>query len=323
MIMKGNKNYFSFRNYHSFFRIGAMLLYCSFLAGVMPVMGQDTTAVEETEEVAEEAEEVKSFKSRASLTASQYPDGTIELKTLMRVKVDESYQGIPEAKVSFFLVTPEGEETLLGEATTAANGIATFNTKAEGLAADPEGYFNFISRFDGKNEINGSESDLRIHPARLVIEPMEEDSAYKIKAQAYTDSPEGPQPIVEATVSLYVRRMFSSLKIGEGTTDEEGFTEIDLPGDLPGDENGNLAITAMIEETENYGNLAATLNKSWGSAVTMEMKELPRALWSPTPPTWMVVAFFVLMGTVWVHYAIIIFKLFRIKADKGAQIHEA
>lgn len=278
-------------------------------AWVSYVSGQDTTS---TEEIAV-TEEVSTFKSRMSLTATQLADGSIELNALLRVKADESYQAVPDAKVVFLNVVPDGEERSLGGMATAINGKALLNVKTSGLPADADGYFSFIARYDGNDKIKASESDLRIHPAKLVAEAVEEDSTYLIRLQATADSPDGPVPIAEAIVSVYVKRMFTSLKVGEGATDAEGKVEIEFPNDLPGDQTANIMITAMIEESEEYGNLAVSMTKPWGYAVKLGEKELPRALWSPTPPTWMVVTFFILMVTVWGNYMIIVYKLFRIR----------
>ncbi|MBK9982302.1 MAG: hypothetical protein IPP15_07740 [Saprospiraceae bacterium] len=256
------------------------------------------------------------FKSKITLSANQLQEGSIELNSLLRVKVDNVYQGISNAKITFYNVKSDGEEKALGEKITAPNGKASLIFKAADLAADADGYFSFLARFDGNEKLTAGENDLRIHPAKLTIEPIEADSTYTIKIMATADSPEGPKPIADATVGLYVKRMFSSLKVGEGTTDEEGTVEIDFPNNLPGDADANVVITALIEESEDYGSLAASVTKPWGKSVANIETELPRALWSPHPPTWMVVTFFILMGTVWGNYLIIVYKLFRIRFKK-------
>ena len=266
---------------------------------------------------AQDGEEKKSFKSRSSLVATQFQDGTIELKDLVRVKVEDSYQGVPNAKVTFLQVFTDGEEKEIGSAETGSDGIATLRIIRDSLVSGEDGFFQLLARFDGKDEINGSESDLRIRPASLTLETVDEDSTYLIRVQVLADSADVSVPIVEAPVVVYVKRMFRPLKVGEGTTDESGNVEIEFPLDLPGDENGNLEITAMIEESETYGSLAATTSKTWGYVVAQDVEELPRALWSPNPPLWMFITFIILMVMVWGNYVIIIFKLFRIRSNKG------
>jgi hypothetical protein len=189
-----------------------------------------------------------------------------------------------------------------------------FKLPASKVVPDAEGYYSFIGRFDGDDQMTGSESDLRIYPATLEIQPVETDTGNQVALVATAKSGDTLQPLIGATVSVYVTRMFSRLKVGEGTTDETGAVQIEIPEDLPGDEHSILDIIALIEETDEYGTLSAAMTKPWGQPVSHEIKKAPRALWSPNPPSWMIVTFFILMGTVWGHYLVIVFQLFRVKA---------
>ena len=277
--------------------------------GIQPILAQDSTAV------AEEKGD-GTIKTKMSLTGSQFPDGTIQLNALLRSKVEGSYQKTPNQKVAFFLVNDAAEETALGDSISGPDGIAKFRFNTAGRNTNKDGSFSFLARYDGNDHMNGSESDLLLHPAKLVMEAIEADSTYTLKLKATALSADGSMPIAEAAVAVYVKRMFSSLKVAEGETDADGMLEVEFPKGLSGDQDANLNITAKIEETEEYGNLEANMIKQWGKPVSYEITELPKALWSDHPPVWMIVTFFVLMGTVWIHYMIIILKLFRIKADK-------
>ena len=76
-----------------------------------------------------------------------------------------------------------------------------------------------------------------------------------------------------------------------------------------GVETGDIEV-----KTGEYGNLTAAATQKWGYEVSAEIVETPRALWSPHPPAWMVITFFILMGAVWIHYAIVIYNLFKIRS---------
>lgn len=298
-----------------------MIVLLVFTAGMDTVWAQDSTVVEETTAVedttaAEEAEEETSVKSRMALTGSQFADGTIELAALLRAKVGGSYTKVSQQKVSFFTVNDAAEEKALADTITGADGIARFTVNTNGMAPNADGSYYFLARYDGNANLEGSESEVILQPAKLVMEAAEADSVYTLKLMATANSAEGPVPIAGAPVTVYVKRMFSSLKVAEGETDENGALELEFPLGLSGDENANIDITARIEETETYGNLEARISKPWGKPVSYEIKELPEALWSDHPPVWMIVTFFVLMGTVWFHYLFIVINLFRIKADK-------
>jgi hypothetical protein len=286
------------------------MVWISFLfGGFQSLSAQDTTAVAEEKEDA-------TIKTKMSLSGSQFPDGTIQLQALLRSKIEGSYQKTPNQKVQFFSVNDDAEEIAIGDTVSAQDGVARIQFNTAGKVANTDGTYAFIARYDGNDHMNGSESDLLLKPASLVMEAIEEDSTYTLKLQATALSADGPQPIAEAPVAVYIKRMFSSLKVAEGETDADGVLEVEFPKGLSGDQDANLNITAKIEETEEYGNLEANMIKQWGKPVSYEITELPKALWSDHPPVWMIVTFFVLMGTVWIHYMIILINLFRIKADK-------
>jgi len=299
------------------YRIGFMA--AMILAGIHPAMAQDTpadTAVQQADTTAAPVEEEETtIKSKTSLTGDQYPDGTIMLSGLLRAKIEGSYQKVPDRKVAFFVLNPAGEEVAIGDTITGANGVAKIRVTKTTLAKGEDGSYSFIARFDGDDKFESSESDLMLKSASLAMAASEADSTYTLSFTATADSPDGPLPIAAAPVSVYVKRMFSSLKVAEGETDETGALEVEFPAGLAGDENGNIEITAMIEETDEYGNLTATATQKWGYSVSAEIVESPRALWSPHPPTWMVITFFILMGAVWIHYAIVVFNLIKIKSD--------
>ncbi len=293
---------------------------CVIVIGMMlistyPVNAQDTST-DTTAAPAEKAPIETTIKSKMSLTADQYPDGTITLKGLLRAKIDGAYQKIHDRKVQFFVLSADGDEKALGDSITGLDGLALIRLNKSTLSKGKDDSYSLVARFDGDEKLDGSESDLVLKSAKLVMEPRTEDSTFVLSLKATADSPKGPIPIVDAPVTIYIKRMFSSLKVAEGKTDEEGMLEIEFPKGLSGDNQGNIHITAMIEETDEFGNLTATMDQKWGYVVSSELKDNPRALWSLHPPTWMVVTFFILMGTVWTHYIIIVFKLFRIRFQK-------
>jgi hypothetical protein len=151
---------------------------------------------------------------------------------------------------------------------------------------------------------------------RLEITPVKEDSLLTVKVKLVDLSSGTEMPVDSTTLGVYVKRLFSALKLGEGTTDATGETTVEIPNDLPGDAKGNLTLLARLDENETYGNMEASVVQQWGTPVSDEVKELPRALWSSHPPIWMLITFVVLMSTVWGHYLVIIIQLFRLRKEE-------
>ncbi len=264
--------------------------------------------------IAQESEDERPepIRSRLSLSTTQYSGDSIELSALLRAKIDGVYQKIDNAKIEFLTIDSE-DEILLGENITSTLGTAKIAISAKEIENDEDGYLYLIARFEGNEELKESDDEVSILKAGIVMNPVIEDSVFILKISATAPNADSIFPLADADVSIYVKRMIGRLKVAEETTDENGEIAIEFPSDLPGDDKGNLYITAFIEDFEEYGNLAANGVQSWGKPVSHELKELPRTLWSPNPPIWMVVTFFVLMAAVWGHYAVILSKLFKMR----------
>ena len=245
----------------------------------------------------------------------QKGDSTIDLKATLKAKVKGILYKLPLLKVTFILVTDTAEKRL-GFVITDREGKAIFNAGADELVPDKEGKLHFKAVFAGNKAMDAAEEEITIKRGRLEIIKTGADSLHTFGI-TLTDIGTGTEtPVSQAVVGLFVKRMFYPLKIGEGTTDDNGEVSVEVPSGLPGDEKGNLTFLARLDENETYGNLEASVIQKWGTPVSNKSKDLPRALWSSHPPIWMLITFIVLMTAVWGHYIIIIFELFRLRKEE-------
>ena len=265
---------------------------------------EDSTQKEESEKISPAIE----------LLSIQKGDNTIDLKANLRAKIKGTLTKLSGLKVEFFQ-TGDIEDKKLGEAISGSNGVAVVNIKSEGITADTEGKLNFKVVFPGNSTFESAEEVLAIKKAKLILTPVKEDSALSVQVKLVDISSGAETTIPETNLSVYVKRMFSALKVGEGATDENGEATIEISNSLPGDEKGNLTLMARLEDNEVYGNLETAVIQKWGTPVSNVSKELPRALWSPDPPIWMLITFIVLMTLVWGHYLVIIYELFRLRKE--------
>jgi hypothetical protein len=265
---------------------------------------EDSTKQEENDKVSPAIE----------LLSIQKGDNTIDLKANLRAKIKGTLTKLSGLKVEFFQ-TGDTEDKKLGEAISGSNGVAVVNIKSEGVTTDKEGKLNFKVVFPGNSTFESAEEVLAIKKAKLILTPVKEDSSLSVQVKLVDISTGTETTIPETNLSVYVKRMFSALKVGEGTTDENGEATIEIPNSLPGDEKGNLTLIARLEDNEVYGNLETANIQKWGTPVSNVSKELPRALWSPDPPIWMLITFIVLMTLVWGHYLVIIYELFRLRKE--------
>ena len=245
----------------------------------------------------------------------QKSDNSVDLKANVNAKINGTLTKLPGLKIDF-TIGADSAAKKIGEAITDSKGIAILNCKADQLATDSEGKLNFKASFAGKDSIEAAEEVVAVKRARLEITPVKEDSVLTAKVKLVDLSTGTETPVDSITLGVYVKRMFSALKLGEGTTDEAGEATIEIPNNLPGDGKGSITLLARLDESETYGNLEASVIQQWGTPVSYELKELPRALWSPHPPLWMLVTFVILMSAVWGHYLVIIIQLIRLRKEE-------
>ncbi len=274
----------------------------------------DTTKTTATEEPAA-AEESSLISPTIEFISVQKSNNTIDLKASLRAKIKGSLTKLHSLKVRFYLMNDTMEQEL-GAVNADMKGVALLNVKADAITPDKEGKLHFKAVVAGNKSMEGANEELTIKRAILTITPVKEDSLLSVSVKL-VDMVSGVEtPVKEAVIGIFVTRLFNPLKVVEATTDENGEASVEFPANLPGDAKGNLTLLARLDESEVYGNLEASSEQKWGVPVSNLNEEQPRALWSSHPPMWMLITFIVLMVTVWGHYIVIIYELFRLRKEQ-------
>jgi hypothetical protein len=245
----------------------------------------------------------------------QKSDGTIDLKAAMRAKIKGSFMRLPLLKITFFQVSDTAEKNL-GFVITDKNGKAELNVKKDALTDVKNGSILFKASFAGNKQMESADGEMTVKKGLLQITPVKEDSLLTVKVKFTTPNTGMDSAMKDLTIGIFVKRFFSHLKIGEGTTDENGEVTVEIPNNLPGDDKGNIILLAKIDENETFGNLEASVTQPWGLPVSTKLEEQPRALWSAHPPIWMLVTFIVMMVVVWGHFIVIVYQLFRLRKEE-------
>jgi len=306
------KNYFIKTSYR---RIARNLFAAAALSLSCLLPGWVSAQADSTTKKAKAAEEAPALLSPVlDLVSVQNTDGSISLRSSLKVKVKGTFVKLPLLKVTFMYLSDTAAKEL-GFVITDRVGKAVFTCKPGSLQADKEGKAHFKAVFAGNKAMEATEAEVTVKQARLEITPVKEDSLLSVKIKLMDGSGEGT-PVKDVVVGVFVQRSFYPLKLGEGTTDENGEATVEIPAKLPGDAKGNITLLAKIDENETYGNLEAKVTQQWGVPVSDKLQELPRALWSAHPPLWMLITFIILVGTVWGHYIVIIFELFRLRKEE-------
>lgn len=264
---------------------------------------------------AEEEEAVELISPSIELLCIQKGDSSVDLKATVKAKVDGKMRKLYGLKAVFYQLT-DSAETELGTLRTDLNGIAVFNVKADRVKALADGSLSYKVVVAGPKNMEEGSGEVIVKRALLIMTPVKEGELYSVQFRLLDLSTGEEKPVPEATLGLFVKRSFNPLKIGEGTTDENGDASVEVPAGLPGDPLGNITLLGRLDEHETYGFLETASVQKWGVPVSNRIEDQPRALWSSHPPLWMLITFIILMTAVWGHYAVIVYELFRLRKEQ-------
>jgi hypothetical protein len=286
---------FLFSGIKSVITLGVLMFFC------VPLFAQ------------EQKEEVEKSAARMSLSSTQVNGDSILLQTAIKTRRESGLQSVPFEWVQFTMIA-DSVTKQLGKALTDDKGVASLMVGVNQLQMGEDSLWMFASSYDGNDSINSGESELSIRQAGMVLAGEEQDSVNVLTVRLY--NPADDSPLAEADIKFYVKRHFSNLEIGEGTTDENGEASMEVVNNLPGDMKGNLVLIAKAEDLDEYGSVSSVIVKPWGVALAADDEKRTRELWSHSPPMWMIITFIVLMSVVWGHYIVIIFNLVKIRNSK-------
>ncbi len=270
----------------------------------------DTTAVAAEEAAAEEL-----ISPSVDLISIQKGDSSVDLKATVKAKVDGKQRKLYGLKITFYQLT-DSAETEVGKLVTDRNGIAIINVKAGQVLVNPDGTLRYKAVVSGPKNMEAGEGEVTVKRAMLVLTPVNEEGVFSVQLRLVDLSTGTETAVPETAVGLFVKRSFLPLKIGEGTTDENGDATVEVANNLPGDPLGNITLLAKLDENETYGYLETASTQKWGIPVSNRIEDQPRALWSSHPPLWMLITFIILMTAVWGHYIVIVYELIRLRKEQ-------
>jgi hypothetical protein len=181
--------------------------------------------------------------------------------------------------------------------------------------SEKNGPWEFSTGFNGNDTIEAATSAITIKNVKLEMTLSMVDTVKTIILKAVTFEKKREVPVSGEVIKIYVPRMFSLLPVGEATLDETGGATVEFPGDLPGDTIGNITIISRFEDHPVFGNVEKRTIQKWGVPTNYSVPVTHRALWTKTPPMWMIVTLSVLLTGVWGHYLFAVISLIIIKID--------
>jgi hypothetical protein len=126
----------------------------------------------------------------------------------------------------------------------------------------------------------------------IVLSYNVSDSTVILNATASDDN--GVVPVEGAELSLFVARTFGLMPVDEiKTTDKEGVAIFRIPDDLPGDEEGNIFLSARFTNEDIFGTVSKDTMMSAGLKTLAVSLVAERAMWNSVrkAPLWILLAY--------------------------------
>jgi len=210
----------------------------------------------------------------------------------------------------------QGDSTLtIASLQTDTLGVAKlFIENGYQFPVNEEGISVISGTYDGDENYNEASNEMQIVGLDFEIRFEERDSIRYLVVTANQSDVEGNKlPVEELDINIGLERLFSILPISKVTTDAEGWAELELPIDVPGDASGNLTFVAHVDEHDLFGTVVSTASKDWGVPVSYEVKPLPRQLFTNEAPIWMIASVFIILLGAWYHFFLSISKIIKLK----------
>jgi len=267
----------------------------------------------------EEEAEYDGYTTKLSLTYIKNTTNTKTLNCVVTAKKGEVNLPLENAELKFYAGKDQAQ--LLGVLKTNNEGFAALAINNEiKLQQDDSGAVLYRVEYKGLENSKDAVAEVSVVDINLEITLEEIDSVKTITVKGTRIGRDGEiTPVKGQDVTIYVKRLYSNLKIGEVyLDDEEGIGSTEFKS-IPGDSAGNILIIAKIEGHDLYSTVEKSQDIKWGSIVSYDVTTKTRELWTNEAPLWMAITLAIFIIGVWYHLIRVFVKMRKIK-KMGEQI---
>ncbi len=260
------------------------------------------------------AQKTKKNKARLNVQYVKIMDGEIyfDIKASARIKK----KNIKVSNIDLILYNELEEERIeLGKTVTNMKGESRFVLKnLNAIKSDSSNTYNILVSFKGNDSYKKAKKSISFKDVNIEAKIITKDSVNYISATLINAN--SKDPIVDESLTVYVQRLFKSLRIGEefNSTDEEGSILVPIENGIPG-VDGNLAIEVVLNESDDFGTVKTIVNAPIGVPIVDESTFDERTMWSPrnkTPLFLLIFPNLIIIG-IWGFIVYLILNLFKLK----------
>ncbi|MEN8118808.1 MAG: hypothetical protein ABFS35_00585 [Bacteroidota bacterium] len=252
----------------------------------------------------------KPKKVRLKLEYLKLEDGTKVLSSVLYWKDGKDINPVIDQEVSF-IAEDDSSELKLGTILSNKEGKAILHIEKDfKFPENKNGFTVFTAKMKKSDNYKRAKKSVEIKDADLDFSLDIIDSVKFVQVKVTTlDSVGQTIPIKSSEVYVYVKRLYSLYPVKKGYTNENGQFKVEFPTDMPGDSVGNLRIIVKVLDSDEYGTIEKAKEARWGTIVSFNDEDTPRALWGVEAPLWMIIAIFVVLAGAWFNFGLAIYKV--------------
>lgn len=234
-----------------------------------------------------------------------------------KYKTESGFESASDVEFYVYKLISPDSSLLLGKTKTDGSGKAKFVlNNSDFNVTDASTEFSYTAKIENNDRFEDSETEITFAVANLTAEIQMIDSVNQINA-VLADA--GGSPLEGQFLEVRLQRMFAPLQIGEESyeTDDQGSIMVPIHEPMPGID-GNLTFEVVLDESDSYGTIQATVTAPIGIPVVDQSTFDKRTMWSPPAKTPVYLLIFpnLIIAGVWVPLLFLIFNLYRIYKSK-------
>ncbi len=267
----------------------------------------------------EDEAEYDGYITKLSLSYIKNTNNVKTLRCVITAKKGEINLPLENAELKFY--AGNEQSLLLGVQKTNNEGFASLDINNElKLPQDDSGAVLYRVEYKGLENSKDVTAEVSVVDINLELSLEEIDSVKTITVKGTRIGKNGEiLPVKGQDLTIYVKRLYTNLKIGEiNLSEDEGIGSTEFKS-IPGDSVGNILIIAKIEDNELYATVEKSKEIKWGSIVSYDRTSKKRELWTNEAPIWMAITLAIFLLGVWYHLVRVFIKMRKIK-KLGEQI---
>jgi hypothetical protein len=239
---------------------------------------------------------------------------------MQKPRLIKKFQPVKGVTVSLYL-DEELADNSIGKVTTDKTGTAkAVIPPSLKTVWDEASTHTFIGVSDATGKFDKTKTETSVTKTRITIDTIPDSKTRSVIVNVSALEENEWVPAKDVEMIIGVARLAGILNVGDEetyTTDSAGMVTAEFTRDnLPGDEHGNIALVAKVENNDQYGNLVVKKSLPWGLATKEEEHFFDqRTLWSTRfrTPWWLLFLANSIIISVWSALAYLVFQIIKIK----------